>query len=128
MRISDWSSDVCSSDLDAVLPVRRGMRNFLQGSRWQVPGTNGGDAAAHLNRASNFNHAAGIYGWTSRILTAGRTPRSPSFLRVTTLQEAVHSWGRRSPTDRTRAVWRQRVSVRGDVGCAVLIKKKNNRT
>src|SRR3546814_2008621 len=57
------------------------MRNFLQGSRWQVPGTNGGDAAAHLNRASNFNHAEGIYGWTSRILTAGRTRRSPSFLR-----------------------------------------------
>src|SRR3546814_46051 len=117
MRISDWSSDVCSSDrvlqhdpaagqdlrrrgrgADAVLPVRRGMRNFLQGSRWQVPGTNGGDAAAHLNRASNFNHAEGIYGWTSRILTAGRTRRSPSFLRVTNLPDVVRAWGRRSST------------------------------
>src|SRR3546814_18129296 len=88
MRISDWSSDVCSSDLDAVLPIRRGMRNFLQGSRWQVPGTDGGDAAAHLNRASNFNHAEGIYGWPSRILTAGRTRRSPSFLRATNLPDA----------------------------------------
>src|SRR3546814_11983131 len=44
MRISDWSSDVCSSDLEAVLKVRRGHQQVLAVAKMQkqldeFPGT-----------------------------------------------------------------------------------------
>src|SRR3546814_5724712 len=34
MRISDWSSDVCSSDLSANLAVERGAYSSFKGSLW----------------------------------------------------------------------------------------------
>src|SRR3546814_8529501 len=42
MRISDWSSDVCSSDLIAVVYVGRTTRNIAS-VKWHAKGWSGGD-------------------------------------------------------------------------------------
>src|SRR3546814_8046598 len=50
MRISDWSSDVCSSDLQASLDLRRLERNSP---------TNGQVIVAHSHKSTGgFSHAA----------------------------------------------------------------------
>src|SRR3546814_20466554 len=46
MRISDWSSDVCSSDLSAIrsallLPLQERLKPLLQGRGWRIAGGSG---------------------------------------------------------------------------------------
>src|SRR3546814_2542136 len=37
MRISDWSSDVCSSDLAALTPAMRAQRGYKDNENWDEP-------------------------------------------------------------------------------------------
>src|SRR3546814_1618058 len=63
MRISDWSSDVCSSDLGGGIPIRPSVRAQWHRSR-------AADAAAERSRVSISRAAARDVSWLARI--AGR--------------------------------------------------------
>src|SRR3546814_3502613 len=59
MRISDWSSDVCSSDLQSHVPVsgaaRADMAEDFRRLARQILGTDGGDrAGAHVGDAAGI--------------------------------------------------------------------------
>src|SRR3546814_13002721 len=99
MRISDWSSDVCSSDLPSdpggrhrfLLAVAARSRAFL-------------DRRAQRPRA-------GDSGAASRDLPDGEGARGAGLARGT--------------GDRKDVVWGQSVAVRVDLGGRRIIKKKN---
>src|SRR3546814_16709975 len=63
MRISDWSSDVCSSDLDVQVFGARdyAMRVWIDPGRAAELGLTAGDIVAAL-RAQNVQVAAGVVG------------------------------------------------------------------
>src|SRR3546814_11896949 len=71
MRISDWSSDVCSSDLSAALIILPGTKatiadlEFLRAQGWDI------DIAAHVRRGG---HVLGICGGYQML---GRTIADP---------------------------------------------------
>src|SRR3546814_17872057 len=65
MRISDWSSDVCSSDLIWIYPVSGGKKKNLteaKGSNWSpVWSPDGGKLAFHSDR----DGVPGVWVWNS---------------------------------------------------------------
>src|SRR3546814_2953570 len=58
MRISDWSSDVCSSDLDPDAPDVSGGRDLVQRGSWLQVSTRGRLAAVTNVRAGIADEAA----------------------------------------------------------------------
>src|SRR3546814_13286067 len=109
MRISDWSSDVCSSDLDlGIQPGQTdlylghflgtsGASRFL-GARQDNPAQN---AAALLPEAAAANRGV-FYDADGRARSVG--------------------------ADRTSVVWGKSVAVRVDLGGRRIIKKTNKKT
>src|SRR3546814_2489996 len=89
MRISDWSSDVCSSDL----PTAPGRARSPCRGHWRRESRPDGPAARRRRRAGRHSSA--------------RPAR------------------RQAGGDRKSVVYGQSVSVRVDLGCRRLIKKKN---
>src|SRR3546814_11682527 len=101
MRISDWSSDVCSSDLTARSP------SF---------------ASIHTGRANHSIPARSISRSTCRGLGA-KLIGSPSVLRKTISPD--RAWSKnRIASDRKSVVAGKSVSVRVDIGGRRIIKKK----
>src|SRR3546814_3807663 len=66
MRISDWSSDVCSSDLIWIYPVSGGKKQNLteaKGSNWSPAWSpDGGKLAFHSDR----DGFSGVWVWNSK--------------------------------------------------------------
>src|SRR3546814_14753621 len=137
MRISDWSSDVCSSDLDDVR-VRRGRNAAMrQGSRFAAvafalllagcasSGGRSGDRAAVLDdaRAHPENRLADAVACELTLASrSGEFPFAPFFAGLLDVPEAEGSRkfcaplieaviaGHFSQADRTDAVWGKRGS------------------
>src|SRR3546814_11097006 len=113
MRISDWSSDVCSSDLEwriSAVPFFDRHHGRFTGYRGTARRPRADESATHL-RAN-----PGLYG-------SGLAPDS--------LRQLVHEL--RTPPnalvglDRTSVVSGKRVSVRVDLGGRRIIKKKTKK-
>src|SRR3546814_18663916 len=104
MRISDWSSDVCSSDLVAGFDVGGNLRVDLVGAQERPVHDrhHAGGGAVH--------RAAGV----QLLEVAGGEPRR--------LGERARGGG-----DRKSVVSGKSVSVRVDLGGSRIIKKKNNK-
>src|SRR3546814_18762306 len=121
MRISDWSSDVCSSDLQESRP---GARCWMLDRRKAGRGH-----ATHGARLS----ALGLRGW----YTGGRLRRrhyavSPGGWRRTLQKSAsaqivVHRFHSGWQADRKSGVWGKSVSVRVNFGCRRYLKKKKKK-
>src|SRR3546814_13284962 len=114
MRISDWSSDVCSSDLDERSgPVAR---NRL----WQRAGIQRYAADRHAADPVHRSEGDGAAGHSATTFTApeGRTRG---------LAIAARQVGFVYDGDRKSAVSGKRVSVRVDLGGRRIIKKKKKK-
>src|SRR3546814_15794233 len=96
MRISDWSSDVCSSDLHAAEGIR--VNALLPGGTITPSGGDGNPAALEF--------------------IAGLHPMKRMAAPAEIAQAAV--------LDRKSVVSGKSVSVRLDLGCRRFIKKKND--
>src|SRR3546814_17378364 len=112
MRISDWSSDVCSSDLLAVLPEALGYFVSIPvlGDFNQTRIGYGGFASATYSLSDEFRLTAGGRVSRDRLTAAGQGAAGPFTFRK---------------RDRKRVVAGKRVSVRVDLGGRRIIKKKN---
>src|SRR3546814_12859199 len=119
MRISDWSSDVCSSDLVAPAPQRYQAR---QGAlRLLVVG--GSLGAAALNNI--VPKALGQLSVAERpIVTHQAGEKHLASLRAEYEKNGVHAV---CHADRKSVVKGKSVSVRVDLGGRRIIKKKNKR-
>src|SRR3546814_11313366 len=103
MRISDWSSDVCSSDLRFAHARER---------KWTPAGSERSDSASAAPWRWNWREAARMCAASSAFTAALRPP------------------GRRTPEtsrDRKSVVEGKRVAVRGGLGGRRAIKKKSHR-
>src|SRR3546814_21118138 len=106
MRISDWSSDVCSSDL-AAGRLRTGRPAFPLALHDAVPGRE------RASRARRFGRSAG----------GGAGDHGPAARQEAV--DAAAAFGRRAGAeDRKSVVWGESVSVRVDLGGRRIIKKK----
>src|SRR3546814_17597745 len=106
MRISDWSSDVCSSDLHRLAAVRS--------SSWFVPCEAGRFCGTPSRPPATARRGAGGGGGT-----AERTARGDQHRQLTP--------GRRA-ADRKSVVEGKSVSVRVDLGGRGIIKKNTPNT
>src|SRR3546814_20070164 len=105
MRISDWSSDVCSSDLPAVDPIRRrNDRDFFHGQQLRI--------AADINL-----YPLGAAGGIQQLQQVGFLLEQREHLA-----QAIHDRG--DIGDRKRVVSGKSVSVRVGLGGRRIIKKK----
>src|SRR3546814_17318311 len=106
MRISDWSSDVCSSDLSAI-------PNPL------------------INEAITVNLLAGITGSASGGMSNALAAMADSFVAAakaaTIPLEVLHRVAPMASGARQSVVYGQRVSVRGYLGGCRKNEKKNKR-
>src|SRR3546814_17501677 len=112
MRISDWSSDVCSSDLTPEFQV--------------------GDEVYGYVRKDTVQDGTFAELVAAPVRTLARKPASLSFeeaaavpLAGLTAYQAIQRSGvKEGQTDRKSDVWGKRVSVRVDLGGGRYIKKK----
>src|SRR3546814_12654814 len=123
MRISDWSSDVCSSDLVPYQPYHR-----YRSCRPVPPAVRAGDAVSAIVR-----HAISA---ANPALHEGPSPRNLAFPAPAPWLEALltgvhtpkqvhlHPPGLRRSQEIGRASCRESVSVRVDHGGRRIIKKK----
>src|SRR3546814_16034940 len=113
MRISDWSSDVCSSDLHC--PGRHlgraGGSDGGRGAPAAVEGNLGGDC-----RQATVGRAVDAQG-TQSPACAGNGRRL----------ESARKGGARGRPDRKSVVWGKSVTLRVDLRGRRVIKKKNQR-
>src|SRR3546814_17679608 len=107
MRISDWSSDVCSSDLRQGLPLRprpvHGLGRRQEHRRQER--SPGGERMTVTTSAPSGGGEAAV------------PPEDLVTLTLDGLEISV-------PKDRKRVVWGMSVSVRVDLGGSRVIKKK----
>src|SRR3546814_16715774 len=113
MRISDWSSDVCSSDL-ATRPTTPSSKRG---------GTNGSSTRTRTRMGSIAPSVAG----TLRRTASSPAPRNRDAGGEHRDQQRVRCRGRGvvAAADRKSVVWGKSVSVRVDLGGGRLLKKKN---
>src|SRR3546814_11971023 len=104
MRISDWSSDVCSSDLEES---RKCDRN---GDADQMPGSH----------SCVFRAGVPLVAAQARLQWMRYRANAENVIRVTVSRCNRHSL---CPGDRQSVVWGKRVSVRVIIGGGRLIKK-----
>src|SRR3546814_17272536 len=136
MRISDWSSDVCSSDLAGVPAA--GVR--ARGRQWLGAGA-GAAGGARASRFAGLSLAGRAYGvhdavagcgwgrwrrrWQCRCLVArGAFAPSLAFEVGGAEHDERHPTGRRRRPDRKSVVKGKDVSVSVDIGGRGNIKKK----
>src|SRR3546814_10787091 len=90
MRISDWSSDVCSSDLGDLQPDCRGYGR----NRHKCAGPHHGPSAGK-NRGGGSSHArAGRLTWSQRPRSEEHTSELQSLMRTS---YAVSCWKKKTP-------------------------------
>src|SRR3546814_17534739 len=126
MRISDWSSDVCSSDLRTGQESRQRPR-FPEPARQQLPRL----AADRANPLAEESHHLRLFRSAAqqerRRRAGGRRdgyPRLPAICgRSEGTRTPTHRWWRQ---DRKSVVWGTSVSVRVDIGGRRILTKKNN--
>src|SRR3546814_15565329 len=100
MRISDWSSDVCSSDLGEFNDSSHGINRGRRLAACVRTGTNGRGRERAAGRSRVHHHGG----------TAADGARR-----------------RQDRGDRKSVVWGKRVSVRVDLGGSRIIKQQKNR-
>src|SRR3546814_15277315 len=113
MRISDWSSDVCSSDLGLDQPIADFLPAFAKMTVQDTP--DGSITAVHpaktpITVRQLLTHTAGL---------------GYNIIQTGPLREAYNKAGL---IDRKSVVEGKRVSVRVDLGGRRIIKKKEKRT
>src|SRR3546814_8493678 len=86
MRISDWSSDVCSSDLEIPRPIDDSTVNFnggvrFYGNAWRMDFSYSGSFFRHANRSFDYEVPFGLRpvvpGLVSPPLTSGQFSYEP---------------------------------------------------
>src|SRR3546814_16712968 len=114
MRISDWSSDVCSSDLWSICvsTARTGLTLPTHSSVWARCGCVG----CGLRRNASTIH-------TPHSLNSDRDSSVNSLKSVEYHAERDRQ-ANRIPADRKSVVYGKSVSVRVDLGCRRSLKKK----
>src|SRR3546814_13972985 len=119
MRISDWSSDVCSSDLAAALPAPRrdGGRGWSFG-REELHGDRRHDCACAGRHALRLSR--GVPDLAARCHDVTRCRSGGNYSRL------ARGHGGGSGRDRKSVVSGKSVSVRVDLGCCRIIKQKKN--
>src|SRR3546814_12463411 len=124
MRISDWSSDVCSSDLQSPRSLRLGL---AEGRRWHV-----------RQEQQDASSRDAVQCWPEADFLGGRRRGSGAFriwhpapLSVLSRgyqrdadRAILPRYGRHGDEDRKSVVSGKRVSVRVDLGGSRIIKKK----
>src|SRR3546814_12014132 len=142
MRISDWSSDVCSSDLIDVVAERKPVASVdrldnrngrLNNVLVKVPN---GIEDQLINRRSHVGHGRRV-GAVARAQAAYATFRQEEYVTVTEAHDRVRGDGAdvvedlkmliARGGDRTSVVWGARVLVGGDRVGRGSIKKKKKR-
>src|SRR3546814_16891261 len=123
MRISDWSSDVCSSDLDRTQLVGIGLAR-VTGLRDRIPDRHQDTGRGHA-RGQRLQEVA-----PAVIVVVAQQPHlvfSTGILSSEKEKAADHSAADRSAsTDRKRVVSGNSVSIRVDLGGRrIIIKKKH---
>src|SRR3546814_12195432 len=114
MRISDWSSDVCSSDLESSLDQiedRPRITHFGVGKRWPHPGAE----SVRFDLAQCHRHRSNVV--------------EPSVIAIRIAERVIDVGGgiERSIPDRKSVVKGKSVSVRVDLGGRRIIKKKKKK-
>src|SRR3546814_11090521 len=125
MRISDWSSDVCSSDLDRDHPIALALQVLHDEVAWPDLPVAGAD---HRDRLHVVEDLAEVVVWIAIVI------HRRAFRKVTVhgVYCPLHSAGRFSrkasmpsaASDRKRVVEGKGVYVRVDLGGRRIIKKK----
>src|SRR3546814_12150638 len=110
MRISDWSSDVCSSDLRPPVAQRR----------WTMPAHESG---WRTRSAYSMSTAAERGDVVVRVAPSPVCHAMPHPSDCTAVKDVKAS----SPSDRQSVVSRKSVSVRVDLGGRRIIKKENQK-
>src|SRR3546814_17028167 len=112
MRISDWSSDVCASDLEVSAPCAVGDR------RWRLPGRAPWPPRSGDTRGSAMDTIRTPIEWSMDALReAGSAGETASGATLP---------GDGGPADRQSVVQGQRVAVRVDLGGSPRFQKKHN--
>src|SRR3546814_18757968 len=122
MRISDWSSDVCSSDLDGRPASRVRRQGAVAGGEHNfglMPPSRSLADASNVHRLHDhwIQRAMSLSSVTAFLLLSGATPPTVAVPAETQPQ-----------TDRKRVVSRQSVSERVDIVGSRIIKKKKKKT
>src|SRR3546814_20975052 len=100
MRISDWSSDVCSSDLVQTVPVAAIITNYLQNAARQT--IDGVDLAVTYDFDISARDRLHLNGSASYLKIDQQLPASPPVLPVTGPLFRPPHW--RASSDRTSVV------------------------
>src|SRR3546814_17250919 len=115
MRISDWSSDVCSSDLLDRAPP------FRVGERAQHPIERGAQSSSRVRvvKPPAASHSSALFSST----VTQKVQICPSGSRARWVRPPENCVS----GDRKSVVWGKSVSVSVDLGGSGIIKKKNKR-
>src|SRR3546814_2051150 len=128
VRISDWSSDVCSSDLDQPIAARpRGVGRFFEESRSDGPRRSAAHRSARPARSPGARSRAvrrGTHGARYRAQLRDRRPDAARHLRLSrrTLRSRDHARDGRSEEHTSELQSLMRISY------AVFCLKKKNKT
>src|SRR3546814_12613269 len=107
MRISDWSSDVCSSDL-------------LPGRKIIYTNASADHAERVMERLGISRHFSGVFD----IIEAGYLPKPDAAGYATVIERFGIAPGKAAMVDRKSVVLGKSVSVRVDLGGRRIMKKK----
>src|SRR3546814_18867043 len=118
MRISDWSSDVCSSDLLLIFPggvESSRLPPLLRGRHYCAAASSIGTLCARSHsRTASRSRRAEAWSMASRVLNRSRWKVPPWLFKEHGLAPASSSWSTQS--DRKRVVEGKRVEVGVELG------------
>src|SRR3546814_17154075 len=89
MRISDWSSDVCSSDLGRIEESERELAVMERTARIFASGTEE-EVQAELDRETREVHSGAETGWSVFATVIGNFGKTPSLMAYTTPTNAYN--------------------------------------
>src|SRR3546814_12718065 len=113
MRISDWSSDVCSSDLEALFNPRRDATHTEQS-----------DPGIAFVLDAIRDKAVGVNGAIDRVSRSLDAKKENLADQLEKIEEREDAYRKRLEKQIGRAACRERGSVRVDLGGRRIIKKK----
>src|SRR3546814_17465127 len=129
MRISDWSSDVCSSDLGGIV-LAIIVLALLWDWNWFKPLVEH-EASSALGRSVTLQHFDVKMRWhpwfIADSIAIANPPEFPDDSNLTTIERLAIHLNRWAWLDGKRVVWGRSVVLRLDLGGTCVNKKKKNR-